>query len=74
MEEITLYGITLTIITMLLIVVVLYAIRASKNKGFKKKLEYLDIEKNRISGTPIVPELSKIESYIGNEKLNIMYN
>ena len=74
MEEITLYGITLTIITMLLIVVVLYAIRASKNKGFKKKLEYLDIEKNRISGTPIVPELSKIESYTGNEKLNIMYN
>lgn len=74
MEEITLYGITLTIITMLLIVVVLYAIRASKNKGFKKKLEYLDIEKNKISGTPIVPELSKIESYIGNEKLNIMYN
>ena len=58
MEEITLYGITLTVVTILLIIVVLYAIRAVKNKGYKKKLEYLDIEKNKISGTPIVPELA----------------
>lgn len=73
MEEITLYGITLTVVTILLIVVVLYAIRAVKNKGYKKKLEYLDIEKNKISGTPIVPELAKVENYKNNDKINIMY-
>ena len=73
MEEITLYGITLTVVTILLIIVVLYAIRAVKNKGYKKKLEYLDIEKNKILGTPIVPELAKIENYKNNDKINIMY-
>ena len=74
MEDITLYGTTVILVAIVLIVVVLYAIRASKNKGFKKKLEFLDIEKNKIAGTPIIPELSKIESYTGNEKLGIMYN
>lgn len=74
MEEITLYGIILLVVTIIVIIIVLYTIRAFKNKRFKKKLEILDVEKNKIAGTPIIPELAKIESYISNEKLNVMYN
>ena len=74
MENITIYCIALVSLTILLIILVLYAIRAMRNKKFKNKLDYLDIEKNKISGTPIIPELSKIESYRNNEKLNVMYN
>ncbi|HPF82824.1 MAG TPA: septation ring formation regulator EzrA [Bacilli bacterium] len=74
MDEVTLLGITLTGIAMVSVIVVLYVIRAIKNKNFKKELQDLDIEKNKIDSTPIVPELAKIESYLENEKLSIMYN
>lgn len=40
----------------------------------KKQLEHLEIEKNKIDSAPIIPELSKVESYLKNEKLEAMYN
>ena len=74
MEDITLFGITITIIAILSVTIVLYAIRAAKNKKLKRELQDLDIEKNKIESTPIVPELAKIEAYLKNDKLEIMYN
>lgn len=74
MDEVTLIGITATVIAMLSVIIVLYAIRNAKNKKLKKELQDLDIQKNRIESTPIIPELSKIEAYLANEKLEIMYN
>ena len=73
MDEITLIGITIIVITIISVISVLYAIRSAKNKGYKKQLEKLDIEKNKIVSTPIVPELSKIETYRKNEKIETMY-
>ncbi|MEG0022394.1 MAG: septation ring formation regulator EzrA [Bacilli bacterium] len=73
MQEITLIGVTFLVITILLVIIVLNAIQASKNKGYKKTLENLDIEKNKIASTPIVPELAKIENYLKNEKIETMY-
>ena len=46
MEDITLFGITITIIAILSVTIVLYAIRAAKNKKLKRELQDLDIEKN----------------------------
>ena len=69
MDEITLIGITIIVITIISVISVLYAIRSAKNKGYKKQIEKLDIEKNKIVSTPIVPELSKIETYRKNEKI-----
>lgn len=46
----------------------------AKNKKIKSQLEKLEVEKNKINSTPIVPELSKVESYLKNEKLETMYN
>jgi len=34
----------------------------------------LEIEKNKIDSTPIIPELTKVESLVKNEKLETMYN
>lgn len=65
---------TIFIVAFILIVLVLNLIQAKKNRNLKKILENLDIEKNRIESTPIVPELAKIESYLKNEKLEVMYN
>ncbi len=74
MDGFTLIIITLFIITVMLIIGILNIIQNHKNKKIKKLLEKLEVEKNIIDSTPITPELSKIESFLKNEKLEIMYN
>ncbi len=74
MDELTLVIITLFIITVALIVTVLNVIQNHKNKRYKKKIEKLEYEKNIIESSPINPELSKIEAFLKNEKLETMYN
>ena len=74
MDGLILVLVTVFIVTFILIVLVLNLIQAKKNRNLKKLLENLDIEKNKIASTPIVPELAKIESYLKNEKLEVMYN
>ena len=74
MDSIALIFITIFIITVILVIVVLNLIQANKNKNFKKIIEKLEYEKNLIEGSPIVPELAKVEAYLTNGKLEIMYN
>jgi len=74
MDGLVLIIVTIFIVSVVLIVLVLNLIQAKKNKNLKKLIENLDIEKNKIASTPIVPELAKIESYLKNEKLEVMYN
>ena len=74
MENVTLICVTVMLVAMFSIVIVLYALRTAKNKKLKKRIHELDIEKNKIESTPIKPELSKIEAYLKNDKLNLMYN
>lgn len=65
---------TLFIVASIVISIVLVFMQNSKNKKIKTQLDKLEIEKNKIDSTPIIPELSKIESYLKNEKLEAMYN
>ena len=74
MDMILLVLISLSIATILLIVIVLYLIQNHKNKSIKKQLQKLEIAKNELDSSPVIPELSKIESYNKNEKLESMYN
>lgn len=74
MNEATLIIISAVILTIILIIGVLVIIQNSKNKKIKKTLEKLEIEKNIIDSLPINPELSKIETFLKNEKLENMYN
>ena len=65
--------ITFAVLAIVSVLIVIYVIRGARCKGLKKKLEFLDIEKNKIASAPISPELSKIEQFLGNEKIEIMY-
>ena len=47
---------------------VILIIRHGKKKKIKKALEELEIEKNKLASSPIIPELAKVENYLNNEK------
>ena len=70
----TLFLVGVYVFTAILIIVVLNVMQSFNNKKLKKELEQLEIEKNKIDSTPITPELSKIEAYLKNDKLEVMYS
>ena len=74
MDSLTLIMITIFIVAVIIIVLTLNIIQYNKNRKYKKRLEELEFEKNQIESAPIMPELSKIEAFLKNEKLELMYN
>lgn len=74
MDNKTLIIITLIIITIGLIIGVIFFIQNRKTKRIKKRLNELEIEKNKIDSSPIIPELAKVETYLQNEKVKVLYN
>lgn len=74
MESITLFIATLFIFASILIVVVLNLIQNIRTKKIKKIIDELEVEKNKIDSSPIIPELSKIEVFLKNDKMEAMYN
>ncbi len=66
--------ITIFIISSITVGVVLSIIQNRKNKKYKKTLNNLEVEKNVIDSAPIMMELSKLEAYLSNEKLGVMYD
>ena len=74
MDNLTLIMLTLFLICSGLIIGVLNFVQSKKNKKFKKTLEKLEVEKNKLATSPIVPELAKVESYLNNDKLKALYD
>lgn len=74
MNNAFLLGFVLFLIPTVLITLTLNIIQNIKSKKLKKKINELEYEKNVIDSTPITPELAKIESFLKNDKLEIMYN
>jgi len=74
MENLVIYALILFIGTSAFIVIVLNVLQSKKNKQYKKIINNLEIEKNKIDSAPVAPELAKIETYLKNEKMEIMYN
>ena len=74
MDNLTLIMVTLFIICVGLIIGVLNFVQSKKNKKIKKTLEKLEIEKNKLATSPIVPELAKVENFLNNDKLKAMYD
>ena len=56
------------------IILVLQLMRKRKDNRYKKIIDNLDYQKNELDTSPVGPELAKVESYVNNEKLEIMYN
>ena len=73
MDTVTLIMISSFLAALILIVLVLVVMQNYKKKKIKKEIEELEIKKNDIDSTPIVPELAKIESFLKNEKLEVMF-
>lgn len=65
--------IVLAVVAIITIIIVLNTIHSKRTKELKKIIDNLEIEKNKIDSTPINPELSKVESLITNEKMEIIY-
>ncbi len=74
MDNVVLIITTTTLVTVILIVAVLNIIQAIKIKRYKKMLENLEVEKNRLDSSPITPELNKIESFLNNDSLSEKYD
>ncbi len=74
MDNIALTIISLAIAAIILIVIVLNLLQSSKNKKMKKLINNLEVQKNVLDSTPIIPELAKVESYLKSEKMEVMYN
>ena len=74
MENIVLFIVLLTFSAIVATILVLYFIQNLKNKKYKEQIDKLEIEKNKLDSSPVIPELSKIESYLNNEKLEKMYD
>lgn len=72
--NVTLFLISMYVLAAISIIIVLNIMQSFNNKKIKKELEELEIQKNQIDSTPITPELSKIESYLKNDKLEVMYS
>lgn len=74
MDKVILIMVSIALAAAVLVVLVLYFIQNRKTKKYKEKIDEIEIEKNKLDSSPIIPELSKIESYLNNEKLEKMYN
>lgn len=74
MDNLTLIMLTLFLLCSGLIIGVLNLIQSRKNKRIKRTLEKLEIEKNKLATSPIVPELAKVEAFLNNDKLKDLYN
>src|SRR5574344_344867 len=73
MDNIVLIMILACIIAIIAITLTLSLMQKNRSKKLKKKIEALEIEKNKIDSAPIMPELAKMESYLNNEKLEVLY-
>ncbi|MBR3198575.1 MAG: septation ring formation regulator EzrA [Bacilli bacterium] len=56
------------------IILVLHLMRKSKKNKYKKLIDKLDYQKNELDTSPVGPELAKLQNFINNEKLEVMYN
>lgn len=74
MDNLTLIMLTLFLICAGLIVGVLNFVQSKKNKKLRKTIEKLEIEKNKLATSPIVPELAKVENFLNNDKLKALYD
>lgn len=59
--------------TLLIILIMVHIMKKNKKARYKKMIDNLDYQKNQLDTSPVGPELAKVESYINNDKLEVMY-
>ncbi len=71
---VTLIAVSVYVTTVIIIIIVLNLIQNAKNKKYKSILDKLEVEKNVIDSTPINSEISKIKTFLKNDKLDSSLN
>lgn len=66
--------VTIFLVAVICIVSVLYFMQSKRNQKLKNTLDHLEVEKNKLETFPIMPELSKLENFSSNSKLEVLYN
>ena len=61
------------VVALLIILIMIHIMRKNKKARYKKMIDNLDYQKNQLDTSPVGPELAKVESYINNDKLEVMY-
>ena len=64
-------GVLITIIATLIVIKVF---RKKKKKKYKKMISDLDYQKNELDSSPVGPELAKVQGYVKNEQIKVMYD
>lgn len=59
--------------SILIVLIMIHIMRKNKKARYKKMIDNLDYQKNQLETSPVGPELAKVESYINNDKLEVMY-
>ena len=72
--NLTIIAIGIYIVVVIIIIVILNLIQNGRNKKYKILLDKLEIEKNVIDSAPINLEISKIKSFLKNDKLDDSLN
>ena len=72
--NVTLLAVSIYVITVIVVVLVLNLIQNSRNKKFKTILDKLEVEKNVIDSAPVNSEISKIKTFLKNDKLDSNLN
>lgn len=65
---------TMVILFSIVLVSAIVIVRKKRLKRIKDALNRLEVQKNRLNSSPIIPELAKVEAFLNNEKLEAMYN
>lgn len=72
--NLTLIAVSIYILAVIILVVVLNIIQNKRNQKYRKILDKLEYDKNVIDSTPINSEISKIKSFLKNDKLDANLN
>lgn len=71
MDNIIFLAVSTCVVSLILIVVTFSIIKKNQTKRYKKEIEYLDIEKNKLIGVPILSEMSKVKDLVKTDNLKI---
>lgn len=69
MDNIILLAVSTCVVSLILIIVTFSIIKRNQTKKYKKEIEYLDIEKNKLIGVPILSEISKVRDLVKTDNL-----
>ena len=74
MDNIIFLAVSTCVVSLILIVVTFSIIKRNQTKKYKKEIEYLDIEKNKLIGVPILSEISKVRDLVKTDNLKSKLN